>query len=61
VTVTTAKEKNTDECRKGQTGAQRSRVKGGELHRVKAKLWKGLSWIGKGWGGLPTVSRARWR
>jgi hypothetical protein len=61
VTVMTAEEKNTGEHREGQIEAQRSQVKGGELHRVKAKLWEGLSWIGKGWGGLPTLSRARQR
>jgi hypothetical protein len=22
------------------------------------KLWQGLSWIGRGWGGLPTVARS---
>ncbi|XP_025820223.1 uncharacterized protein LOC112896462 [Panicum hallii] len=48
----TAEEKNTGEHREGQIEAQRSQVKGGELHRVKAKLWEGLSWIGKGWGGV---------
>jgi hypothetical protein len=34
-----------------------SRVKGGELHRVEVKLWEGLSWIGRGCGGLPKESR----
>jgi hypothetical protein len=29
----------------------------GELHGITAKLWEGLSWIGRGWGGLPTVDR----
>jgi hypothetical protein len=29
----------------------------GELHRVEVKLWEGLSWIGRGWGGLPMVDR----
>jgi hypothetical protein len=53
----TAEEKNTDERREGQTETQRSRVKGGELDRVKVKLWEGLSWIGRGCGGLPTVDR----
>jgi hypothetical protein len=38
-----------------------SQVKGGELYRVEVKLWEGLSWIGRGCGGLPTVSRARRR
>jgi hypothetical protein len=33
----------------------------GELHGIMAKLWEGLSWIGRGCGGLPTVSRARRR
>jgi hypothetical protein len=32
-------------------------VKGGELHRIMAKLEEGLSWIGRGCGGLPTVDR----
>jgi hypothetical protein len=32
-------------------------VKGGELHGIMAKLEKGLSWIGRRCGGLPTVSR----
>jgi hypothetical protein len=32
-------------------------VKGGMLHRVEVKLWEGLSWIGRGWSGLPTVDR----
>jgi hypothetical protein len=32
-----------------------------ELHGIMAKLWEGLSWIGRGWGGLPTVSGARRR
>jgi hypothetical protein len=32
-------------------------VKGGELHRIMAKLEEGLSWIGRGCGGLPTVNR----
>jgi hypothetical protein len=57
VTVTAAEEKNTGEHREGQTEAQRSRVKGGELHRVEMKLWEGLSWIGRGWSGLPMVDR----
>jgi hypothetical protein len=61
VSRTAAEEKNTGERRESQTEAQRSRAKGGELHRVKAKLWEGLWWIGKGYGGLPTVSRARRR
>jgi hypothetical protein len=34
-----------------------SRVKGGELHGIMAKLEEGLSWIGRSCGGLPTVSR----
>jgi hypothetical protein len=34
-----------------------SRVEGGELHRIMAKLEEGLSWIGRSYGGLPTVSR----
>jgi hypothetical protein len=34
-----------------------SRVKGGELHGIMAKLWEGLLWIGRSCGGLPTVSR----
>jgi hypothetical protein len=34
-----------------------SRVKDGELRRVEVKLWEGLSWIGRGCGGLPTVDR----
>jgi hypothetical protein len=29
----------------------------GELHGIMAKLEEGLSWIGRSWGGLPTVSR----
>jgi hypothetical protein len=29
----------------------------GELHEITAKLWEGLSWIGRGCGGLPTVDR----
>jgi hypothetical protein len=29
----------------------------GELHEITAKLEEGLSWIGRSWGGLPTVSR----
>jgi hypothetical protein len=29
----------------------------GELHGIMAELWEGLSWIGRGWGGLPTVDR----
>jgi hypothetical protein len=29
----------------------------GELHGITAKLEEGLSWIGRSWGGLPTVSR----
>jgi hypothetical protein len=33
----------------------------GDLHGIMAKLWEGLLWIGRGWGGLPTVSRARRR
>jgi hypothetical protein len=32
-------------------------VKGGELHGIMAKLEEGLSWIGRGCGGLPTVNR----
>jgi hypothetical protein len=32
-------------------------VKGDELHRVEVKLWEGLSCIGRGCGGLPTVDR----
>jgi hypothetical protein len=32
-------------------------VKGDELHRVEVKLWEGLSWIGRGCGGLPMVDR----
>jgi hypothetical protein len=28
----------------------------GELHGITVKLWEGLSWIGRGWGGLPMVS-----
>jgi hypothetical protein len=61
VSRTAAEEKNTGECREGRTEAQRSQLKGGELQRVKAKLWEGPSWIRKGWGGLPTVSRTRRR
>jgi hypothetical protein len=34
-----------------------SRVKGGDLHRIMAKLEEGLLWIGRSCGGLPTVSR----
>jgi hypothetical protein len=34
-----------------------SRVKGGELHGIMAKLEEGLSWIGRSCGDLPTVSR----
>jgi hypothetical protein len=29
----------------------------GELHGITAKLEDRLSWIGRSWGGLPTVSR----
>jgi hypothetical protein len=29
----------------------------GELHRVEVKLWEGLLWIRKGWGGLPMVDK----
>jgi hypothetical protein len=32
-------------------------VRGCELHGIMAKLEEGLSWIGRGCGGLPTVSR----
>jgi hypothetical protein len=32
-------------------------MKGGELHRVEVKLREGLSWIGRGCEGLPTVDR----
>jgi hypothetical protein len=28
-----------------------------KLHRVEVKLWEGLSWIGRGWGGLPMVDK----
>jgi hypothetical protein len=28
-----------------------------ELHEIMAKLGEGLSWIGRGCGGLPTVDR----
>jgi hypothetical protein len=34
-----------------------SRVKGGDFHRIMAKLEEGLSWIGRSCGDLPTVSR----
>jgi hypothetical protein len=34
-----------------------SRVKGGELHGIMAKLEDGLSWIGRSCGGLPMVDR----
>jgi hypothetical protein len=33
-----------------------SRVKGGELHGIMAKLEEGLSWIRRNCGGLSTVS-----
>jgi hypothetical protein len=29
----------------------------GELHGITMRLEEGLSWIGRSWGGLPTVSR----
>jgi hypothetical protein len=68
VTVTAAEEKNTGERQESQTEAQRSRVKGGELHRIELKLWEGLSSIRRGWSGLSTVDREfaggeehRWR
>jgi hypothetical protein len=34
-----------------------SRVKNGEFRRVEVKLREGLSWVGRGCGGLPTVDR----
>jgi hypothetical protein len=32
-------------------------MKDGELRRVDVKLREGLSWVGRGYGGLPTVER----
>jgi hypothetical protein len=54
--VTTAEEKVTGECQDGKIGAKTSRVKGGELHEIMAKLEEGLSWIGRSCDGLSTVS-----
>jgi hypothetical protein len=53
--VTTAEEV-TGERRDAKLELKSSRVKGGELHGIMAKLEEGLSWIGRSCGGLSTVS-----
>jgi hypothetical protein len=52
-----AEKTNTGERREAKLKLKSSRVKGGELRRVEVKLREGLSWVGRGCGGLLTVDR----
>jgi hypothetical protein len=57
VAVTAAEKMNTGGVGEAKLKLKSSQMKGRELRRVEVKLWEGLSWIGKGCGGLPTVDR----
>jgi hypothetical protein len=59
VIVTTAEEKNTGECREGQTEAQRSRLKGGRASQGRGEAMggavvdrEGLGWSAHGGQGV---------
>jgi hypothetical protein len=62
VTVTTAEEKNTGECREGQIEAQRSRLTGGRASQGRGEAMGGavVDREGLGWSAHGGPKRQQW-